>query len=329
MVKGTIMAHQQSVHPDEWGWADPHLKQRLQRDPVAVLKEYGLNVPAGLRADIVHDLVRIVSLLWVDGRIVPRGQFSIDPWDEGLLFGRGVWESTRTIDSIPWLWTWHIDRLRSTAALLDIEVAPGRLPDSTQVSQYVRSLAATDVVVRLNVTAGRPGQTGLVWMSAAVQPHPTSSVRLQSRRSPDLKGQPYLAWKTFQYASRLRTGQQAFRAGFDTALMIDADDNILEAAHANIFVRLRDGWATPSAEGGGLLPGTVRRHLLERAPIPIRERTVPRALLGEVQEAFLTNSNVGIVPVTQIDEHAIPIGGETQELMRWLEGTTAGADGPR
>lgn len=323
------MAHGQTVPPDEWRWAAPDLKERLQRDPIAVLKEYGLNVPAGLRADIVGDLVRIVFLLWVDGKIVPRQNFSIDPSDEGLLFGRGVWESTRTIGSIPWLWTLHIDRLRRTAALLDIEVAPERLPDSKQVSAYVRTLAATDVVVRLNVTAGRPGRSGMVWMSAAVPPFPSSSVRLQSRRSPDLKGQPYLAWKTFQYASRLRTGQQAAREGFDTALMIDAEDNILEAAHANIFVRLRDGWATPPADGGLLLPGTVRQHLLERAPVQIRERTIPRSLLGEAQEVFLTNSNLGIVPVVQIDEHSIPIGGETQALMRWLDSVSGSGDPSR
>ena len=314
------MAEPVAADRDELGWAEPALKDRLLRDPVAVLAERGVHLPAGLPLPVVLGVVRVTFLLWVDGKVVPLDKFRIDPFDEGLLFGRGLWESTRTIGGVPWLWSEHLDRLRRTAALLDIEVAPERLPDSRQVGEFVRGLTAQDVVVRLNVTAGRPGKSaGLVWMSAALPPVPHASVRLQSRRTPVLKGQPYLAWKTFQYAERLRTGRQAVQAGFDTALMLDPNDNVLEAAHANIFVRLPEGWATPAVAGDLFLPGTVRRHLLEKAPVPIAEQTIPYAALGRVGEAFVTNSNVGIVPVTQIDQYTFPIGPDTLSLIRWLQ----------
>jgi len=307
---------------DEFWWADEKLKERLRRDPAGVLKERGTNVPAGVALSIIHEVIRIVSLLWLDGKIVPLEKFYIDPSDEGLLFGRGVWESTRTIGSIPWLWPLHIDRLRRTAALLNIDVAPERLPDSQQVTDYVRSLSTQDVVVRLNATAGRPGKTGIVWMSAVLRPQPMASIRLRSHQLPVEKGQPYLTWKTFQYATRLQIGQEAGQGGFDTALLLDSKENLLEAAHANIFVRLQDGWSTPTADGG-LLPGTVRQHLLDHAPLPMRERTIPYAQLAEVREAFLSNSNVGLVPIAQIDDHHFQTGGETLRLMNWLESEPA------
>jgi len=314
------MAAQDAANRDELWWAEPALQARLLRDPMAVLAERGVHLPAGLPLPVVLGVVRLTFLLWVDGKVVPLEKFHIDPLDEGLLFGRGLWESTRTIGGVPWLWSEHLDRLRRTAALLDVAVAPERLPDSRQVSEFVRMLTAQDVVVRLNVTAGRPGKAaGLVWMSAALPPVPTASVRLQSRRTPVLKEQPYLAWKTFQYAERLRTGRQAAQAGFDTALMLDPNDNVLEAAHANIFVRLPEGWATPAVDGELFLPGTVRRRLLEKAPMPIAERTIPYAALARVREAFLTNSNVGIVPIAQIDQHTFPIGPDTLSLGRWLQ----------
>jgi branched-subunit amino acid aminotransferase/4-amino-4-deoxychorismate lyase len=314
------MPAQDAANRDELWWAEPSLKARLLRDPVTVLAERGVHLPAGLPLPVVHGVVRLTFLLWVDGKVVALEKFHIDPFDEGLLFGRGLWESTRTIGGVPWLWSEHLDRLRRTAALLDVAVAPERLPDSRQVSEFVRMLTAQDVVVRLNVTAGRPGKAaGLVWMSAALPPVPHASVRLQSRRTPVLKEQPYLAWKTFQYAERLRTGRLAVEAGFDSALMLDPNDNVLEAAHANIFVRLPDMWATPAVDGMLFLPGTVRRRLLEKAPVPITEQTIPYAALASVREAFLTNSNVGIVPVTQIDQHAFPIGQDTLSLSRWLQ----------
>ena len=101
-------------------------------------------------------------------------------------------------------------------------------------------------------------------------------------------------------------------------LWLDANNNLLESAHANIFLRLRDGWVTPSAESGLFLPGTVRHHLLKNAPLPIKETTIPVTKLAEAKEVFLTNSNIGIVPVVLIDKHTYPVGDETKRLVEWL-----------
>ena len=121
-----------------------------------------------------------------------------------------------------------------------------------------------------------------------------------------------------RFPGGLQAGRQASQAGFDSALMLDPQDNLLEAAHANIFVRLPTGWATPPLVSGLLLPGTVRQYLLEHAPLPIAEQTIPYSALAEVREAFVTNSNVGIVPVSQIDERTFAIGNETKSLLQWL-----------
>ncbi len=269
------------------------------------------------------------SLFWISG---PDGLGGLARWpdrlearlrgfpdDEGLLFGRGVWESARTIDGVPWLWSEHLDRLRATIQLLDLPFDLDRLPDASTVARFVRGLTSMDVVLRLNVTAGGRGRPGTVWMSAAIPPAPIAEIELRSCRSVVPKGQPYLVWKTFQYATRLEVGRQA-GPGFDSTLVHDENDNILEAAHANLFVRLPEGWATPMVDGG-LLPGTVRRVLLERSPMPVLERVIHRSELGSASEAFVTNSNVGIVPVTRIDDHSYSIGDETRQLNEWLKTT--------
>ncbi len=321
---------QPNVPPiDPLWWAEPQLKLRLQTEPIAVLRERGVNVPNNLPPPVMLDVLRIVSLLWVDGRILPLERFYIDPADEGLLFGRGVWESTRTIEGVPWLWPLHLERLRRTAELLGIDITPDRLPDAKRVTDYVRALTQQDVVVRLNVTAGRPGNQGLVWMSAQLRPIPVQSVKLKSMRTQVLNRQPILTGKTFHYAFRLQTGQMAHEAGFDTALMLDANDNVLEAAHANIFLRMPEGWVTPAAESGLFLPGTVRQYLLQNSPTPIQEQTVPKSRLREASEVFLTNSNVGIVPVARIDDKDYSIGAETMKLQRWLQPPSTSAQGPQ
>jgi branched-subunit amino acid aminotransferase/4-amino-4-deoxychorismate lyase len=309
-------------------WADDSLKTRLTHDPAAVLAEQGINVPADFPPDHAREVARIVGVVWQDGKLIPRTAFRIDPQDEGLLFGNGVWESTRTVNSLPWLWPYHIDRLRHTAAALGIAVAPERLPTSQVVGEFVRALTTTDVVIRLNVSAGRRGGVGSVWMTAWPQHRPLAGVRLQTRRSPVEKNQPYLLWKTFQYATRLRVNREAAAAGFDSALLLDEFDNILEASHANIFLRLPDGWVTPVADGG-LLPGTVRQMLLASGPLKIKEAVVPWAALRDVSEAFVTNSSLGAVPVTQIDDQKLAPGPGTQALFDWLYPPTPGGERTR
>lgn len=303
---------------DGLSWVEPDLRRRLHEEPEEVLRGLGVNLPPGLPLNIIHEAFRIVSLIWIDGKTVPREQFRIDPNDEGLLFGRGVWESTRTIDGVPWLWDMHIERMLATAKLLEIDLPAERLPSAERVKAYVRELTNMEVVIRLNASAGAPGQRGVVWMSASVPPRPLESVTLKSKRTPNLRSQPDLAWKTFQYGGRLRLGKEAHKDGFDTTLVLDTNDNLLEAAHANIFVRFPDGWATPSNEAGLFLPGTLRRRLLEASPLPIQERTIPLASLAQATEVFVTNSNVGIVPVVKVDTRTFAIGNETRTLQKWL-----------
>ena len=302
----------------DFSWASATLQARIQSDPAAVLRDRGLNPPDDMPLAVLHDFIRMVHLLWVNGEMQSVEQFHIDPLDEGLLFGRGVWESTRTSNGEPWIWNLHLDRLVQSAKILGIDIKPERLPNAKQVKQHVQQITSQDVVIRLNVSAGRAGHQGLIWMSLAPMTPRPDSLRLRTARNPVSKNQPYLMLKTFQYATRLRIAQEATLDGFDTALLLDDEENLQEAAQANLFVRLQAGWATPAADGG-LLPGIVRHVLLSACPVPISERPISAKELPEVREAFVTNSNLGIIPVTQIDGFTLPVGDETRTLIKWLE----------
>ena len=225
------------------------------------------------------------------------------------------------MDGVPWLWPLHVERLVESARILHIDLAPERIPTAGQITEFVRSMTYQDVVVRVNVTAGRPGHTGMVWMTAVALPLVAPALTLKSAYTPVAKGLSHLTLKTFQYASRLAITQQAHDAGFDTALILDADGNVMEAVHANVFFFSQDGWITPKVDGG-FLPGTVRRHLMENSPSPIREAIISRAAVGQLSEAFVTSSNAGIVPVTRFDDIEFGVGLETRKLLRWIEPTT-------
>lgn len=304
-------------------WAGAPSESKVRQNPVGFLAERGVNVPPETPTHVLLEILRVVTLIWCDGRILPIDRFSIDPADEGLLFGRGVWESSRTQNGVPWLWNWHLDRLRKTAEALHIAVDSSKLPDAEAVARFVRTLTKQDVVIRLNATAGRPGGKGLIWMTASLLPMPKTSIRLKSARNPAGIGNPYLLWKTFQYSTRLRVGQEAAKLGFDSALLVNANDELLEAAHANIFLKIDGEWWTPKVNGE-FLPGTVRQFLLQQSPIQIREKELSLGSLDATTEVFVTNSNIGIVPVTQIDSLQFNVGPDTQSLSKWLNPPSPG-----
>jgi branched-chain amino acid aminotransferase len=130
------------------------------------------------------------------------------------------------------------------------------------------------------------------------------------RRDPQ---NPLATLKTTSRAEYVYARLEARRAGADDALFLTIDDHLSEGTSANIFVvrATTDGaseLATPSLDCA-ILPGTTRSWLLEWARhVGLRpfEGRLRRHDLAGAQEAFLSSSVAGILPVTMFD--GAPIG---------------------
>lgn len=86
-------------------------------------------------------------------------------------------------------------------------------------------------------------------------------------------------------------------------LLIDEDGTLLETARANIFLVMDDGLHTPALDGR-VLPGTMRRQVIERAwslGIPVFQHRLTTADLARAHEVFATNALRGIVPIISCD----------------------------
>ena len=93
----------------------------------------------------------------------------------------------------------------------------------------------------------------------------------------------------------------AYERGGETAVLCDLGGNLVEGPGFNLFL-VRDGnVATPDR---GMLQGITRRTAMEicRAlDIPIEERKVPATEAADCDEAFITSTSGGIMPITRID----------------------------
>jgi branched-chain amino acid aminotransferase len=117
--------------------------------------------------------------------------------------------------------------------------------------------------------------------------------------------------KTLAYADAVVALFEAQRAGADEALFLDTQGHCSEATASNLFAWTGDALVTPPVSCGAL-PGITREAVIEVARangITVAERIVELDDVLAADEAFLTSSLRGIVPLVQVGR--TPIGRGT------------------
>jgi len=272
--------------------------------------------------------------VWVDGELLPADGPHLSVFDRGFQLGDGIFETLRARGGHAAELSAHLARLHRSAEGLDIPLPADvdrRLEDGIAELLAANGLDGPDGDASLRITVSRgPYRTrGVlppnedVAATIAIQawpvvPAPTGHldrglhlVASGVRRDPR---NPLAALKTTSRAEYVYARLEARRAGADDALFLTIDDHLSEGTSANIFL-VRQGpddgmleLATPSLDCA-ILAGTTRSWLLEWATrVGLRpfEGRLRRADLAGADEAFLSSSVAGILPVTAFD--GAPIG---------------------
>ena len=270
------------------------------------------------------------SHLWVDGRIEPAEATVLTAFDRGFQLGDGVFETLRARGGRPTELSEHAARMRRSATGLSIA-----LPDDleTLLARAIGELLAAeglagpdgDASVRITVSRGpffgrgllppdeRPTPT-IVVQAWPVPPTPVSHlerglhlIASAVRRDPE---NPLNALKTISRADYVYARIEARAAGADDALFLTIDGYLSEATSANVFIVRGDELATP-ALACAILPGTTRDWILRWAAsvgLDPQEGLLTIRDLAEADEAFLSSSVAGILPVTRFEDAPIGAG---------------------
>jgi branched-chain amino acid aminotransferase len=272
--------------------------------------------------------------VWVDGELLPVDGPHLSVFDRGFQLGDGIFETLRARGGHAAELAAHLARLHRSAEGLDIPLPADvdrRLEDGIAALLAANRLDGPDGDASLRITVSRgPYRTRGVlppnedvaatiaiqaWpVVAAPTSHLERGLHLFAsaiRRDPR---NPLASLKTTSRAEYVYARLEARRAGADDALFLTIDDYLSEGTSANIFIVRRgpnDGvpeLATPSLDCA-ILAGTTRSWLLAWATrVGLRpfEGRLRRADLAAAEEAFLSSSVAGILPVTVFD--GAPIG---------------------
>jgi branched-chain amino acid aminotransferase len=273
--------------------------------------------------------------VWVDGHVQPADATHLSVFDRGFQLGDGVFETLRARAGRVTELQEHVARLRGSAEGLGIQL-PGDI--GALVERGIADLLAAesldgadgDASIRITVSRGAFHGRGLlppgedvaptvaiqVWpVSAPPAGHLEQGIHLASsavRRDPQ---NPLAMLKTTSRADYVYARLEARRAGADDALFMTIDGLISEATSANIFLVRRTAsdvleLATPALDCA-ILPGTTRSWLLgwaERVGLRPAEAWLTPRDLATADEAFVSSSVAGILPVTRFDGRDIGTG---------------------
>lgn len=111
---------------------------------------------------------------------------------------------------------------------------------------------------------------------------------------------------------------EARRSGKDWSVLLDQDDFLTEAPGANIFIVKNGSLYTPDS---GCLEGITRRSVCDLAEImgiPLHIEKVHVNQLRDADEAFLTSSAGGVMPIRSVDSIVLGDKNQTDNITTQL-----------
>jgi branched-chain amino acid aminotransferase len=288
-------------------------------------------------------------LVWVNGQLRPRAEAVVSVFDSGFVLGDGVWEGLRVHAGHPVFLEQHLDRLLEGAHALMIDVGLTRVELTRALYATLAANDMTDGVhVRLMVTRGvkhTPYQDPRVTLGPATvvviaehkDPLPSTVTRGITlftthvrRANPDTLD-PKL--NSHSKLNDITACIQAYTAGADEALMLDPHGFVATCNSTHFFV-VKGTPGEPevwTSDGRFCLAGITRSNVLGLCRdhgIAARETTFSLTDVYGAQEAFVTGTFAGVVPVRRVDGRTIGTGarGPVVERLQTLYADLAARD---
>ena len=261
-------------------------------------------------------------LIYVDGRIVPKGEATVSVYDSGFMLGDGVWEGLRLYDGKWAFLDEHINRLFEAAKAIDLDIGMDRA-GVIKALEDTRAANAmtTDAHARLMVTRGvkvrpfqhpslsRSGPTFVIIMeySKPKIPRPITLATVPHQRGLPMTQDPKL--NSHSKLNCILACIAAHKAGADEALMLDVHGFVNTTNACNFFI-VKKG-AVWTSTGDYCMNGITRQKVIDlcRAnDIPVVERNYSLVDTYSADEAFLTGTFGAQTPVSHIDGRQIGTG---------------------
>jgi len=290
-------------------------------------------------AQSMHDVSdpRNASILInVNGDLKPRDQAVVSVFDSGFMLGDGVWEGLRVHKGRLAFLDRHMDRLFEGAKAIAMDVGLTRQELTQRLYETIDANGMDEGVhVRLMVTRGvrsTPYQDPRVVVGKATvviipeYKQPPVDVHQRGLKLFTVhvrRGDPAVQDQKLNSHSKLNcilASIQATQAGADEGLMLDPHGFVATCNSTHFFiVRKGEVW---TSSGKYCLGGITRGIVIELCRdngIPVFEKDFSLTDVHGADEAFVTGTFAGVVPVREVDGRKVTEGrGPMAERLQQL-----------
>jgi branched-chain amino acid aminotransferase len=276
--------------------------------------------------------------VYLNGTFIPSDEARISAFDQGFLYGDGIYETFRSSGDRLYQFPQHFQRLMQSAQALNYPVPCTQEELEAILLELRQRNRLHNAYFRVTITRGQ-GEIGFqrslendltclivgrefkAFSSASY----TSGIPLRvaaTRRNAPEAINPMI--KSISNLNSLLGRLEAKAAGVPEVIMLNNKKEICEGSASNIFWT-RGRWVfTPSA-ATGLLEGVTRSTIMRLC----EEKLNLRVIAGEFKlqdlkfsdEVFITSTSLEVMPVIKVDDFVInqgEVGPIAQELRREL-----------
>jgi branched-chain amino acid aminotransferase len=302
--------------------------------------------------------VKQADLIWMNGEFVAWEDAKVHVLTHGLHYGTGVFEGIRCYDSEigPAVFRHrdHIDRLYKSAELyyMPIPYTPEQIRTATleliakngMRSCYIRPIAYRGYGTMGLFPLDAPVDVTIAvweWGAYLGDEGTRNGIRAKVsswRRISNDSLIPH-AKASGQYLNSILAKIESHKAGYEEAILLDDHGFVCEGSGENIYA-VRDGVIVTPPQTAGILDGINRKAIIQIARdlgFEVVERDLARAELYLAEEVFLTGTAAELVPVREVDDHAVGTGkpgditravqsafhdalyGRTERYREWLD----------
>lgn len=261
------------------------------------------------------------EIVFCDGRYLPEAQAMIPLSTPGFLHGFGVFETMRSYHGRMICFSRHLERIKEASKLIGINFPYSRSRVKAIIKELVKINGLKDARVRL--TSWKAERKNI--LITAKRYHPPAFREYKRGFS---AGVSRFRQDQDSFLARLKTTnriiyelslQEARENGFNEGIILNNRGYITEASRSNIFLVKEGKIFTPCPECG-CLKGITRGLIFDFARkdnLKIYEGNFTLADLQGADEAFLTNSLMGVMPLVRV-EKALIAKGITGRITRHL-----------
>ena len=275
-------------------------------------------------------MVEKLEKIWLNGELVRWDEAKVHVLTHTLHYGHGAFEGIRCYRrhddrSAVFRLREHIDRLFDSAHIGDLPMSYTREQVAEACLETIRANDLDECYLRPLVFIGE-GAMGLYGRDNPV--HLTVAAwrwgaylgdeglkhgiraKISSFTRANINSTMTKAKLVGNYVNSIFAKREVIAAGYQEAILLDAQGNVAEGSGENIFTVKHGKLATPPI-GGSILAGITRASIIQLAQelgLAVEERTITRDELYIADEVFLTGTAAEITPVREVDDRKVGAG---------------------